>query len=288
MIVYHGTNSSFEEFDIDKCELGVHFGTLAAAIDRMSEGLKSDQDMKDARIVTAVLNFKNLYDLGVDLGDWSDMEMLREYLTEVNDGPFTDEEFSWFSTAYDVRHGLMAKGYDGIAYYNAFEGNLEDQSYIVLDPELIDLGESDLDTLEEMLEDKDAYYSIFFDKLDCGPLDGGCFAMAKSLQNILGGELCALHGTSENGFRQAQHIVLKIDDDCFVDADGISSAYELKTNWAKWEFLTDTVIKPFQAGNCEKSPRDWDLIAQVTEHFSRALIGDLSLDMDEDCSLGMR
>ena len=55
----------------------------------------------------------------------------------------------------------------------------------------------------------DVLYKIFTDAIESGPLDGGCYAMAKALQNILGGELYSLSGINLQGERQAEHVVLK-------------------------------------------------------------------------------
>jgi hypothetical protein len=124
LVVYHGTDADFNAFDVNKGELGAHFGTAEQANDR--EG---------SQTYPVYLSLQNPYDVFSDLGDWSDMDMLREYLSEVNEGPFTNEEFAKFNSPEDVRNGLIEKGYDGITYENSFEA--KGRSYIAFRPEQI-------------------------------------------------------------------------------------------------------------------------------------------------------
>jgi hypothetical protein len=128
--VFHGTTETFDTFDPEKGELGIHFGSANVANDRVqSFGRKF---VEDSRILPVYVSLENPYDVGSDLGDWNDMGMLKEYLTEGNEGPFTDAEFSVFKTSKDVRQGLLAKGFDGMQYENRFEpsGDDSEECYI--------------------------------------------------------------------------------------------------------------------------------------------------------------
>ena len=126
LVVFHGTDQEFEAFE--KGDIGFHFGTQDQAIDRTDE-------IKDAKVIEAYLSLKNPYDISSDLGDWSDMGMLGEFLAEANDGPFTDIEFAEFKNVDDVKKGLQAKGFDGIKYFNNFEGEIrQQQAYIAFEP----------------------------------------------------------------------------------------------------------------------------------------------------------
>jgi site-specific DNA-cytosine methylase len=131
-VVYHATNASFDAFDPQKRELGFHFGSVDAASKRAKEiGIKDKYN-----VIPVYLSLQNPYDIVSDLGNWSDMGMLEEYLSETNEGPFTNKEFSKFKNSDDVRKGLQAKGYDGISYINNFEdqGSL---SFIAFEPSQI-------------------------------------------------------------------------------------------------------------------------------------------------------
>lgn len=135
--VYHGTNADFVTFRVEG--LGAHFGTKDQALDRLADNA---EDADTARILTCYLSIRNPYNIISDLGDWEDMDTLEEYLAEANEGPFTAEEFAAFKNSVDVRKGLQAKGYDGIVYENAFEGD-SGFSYIVFDPDQIMVTDTD-------------------------------------------------------------------------------------------------------------------------------------------------
>lgn len=135
LVVYHGTPVIFDKFDLSHADLGFHFGSAQQANARaMGPGIDPD-----INVMPVYLSIKNPYDIVADLGDWSDMNMLREYLTEGNEGPFTTQEFNKFKNSEDVREGLIKKGYDGIKYQNSFEGegsmgSEEQDAYIAFSP----------------------------------------------------------------------------------------------------------------------------------------------------------
>ena len=131
---YHGTTKTFTKFSSQFSELGFHFGTEAQARDRVS-------GIKGAQVLKVVLDIKNPYDVVSDLGNWSDMDMLREYFGPANEGPFTKEQVDGFDSPEDFIAGLQKLGYDGIKYRNAFEDDSDKRSdkvaYIAFNPEQI-------------------------------------------------------------------------------------------------------------------------------------------------------
>lgn len=133
--VYHGTDQTFDSFDPAKRELGFHFGSS-----------ETQAKERGSKILKCFLRLENPLEVSGDLGDWSDPEMLHEYLGEANLGPFSDKEIENFKNADDYRKALQEKGYDGIIYENQFEGDPKVyykktgrflESYIVFEPEQI-------------------------------------------------------------------------------------------------------------------------------------------------------
>ena len=153
LVVYHGTTSKEDftvfrpssELDIDgerKGDIGSHFGTWGQADARVA-------GIENARIGEYYLNIKNPLEMS-DLGDWGDIGMLKEYLTEANEGPFTNKEFAKFKNAEDVKRGLINKGYDGIQYENQFEnGDDGNISYIAFSPTQIKSATGNVGTFDE-------------------------------------------------------------------------------------------------------------------------------------------
>jgi hypothetical protein len=155
LVVYHGTGSNFTVMDPSMGELGMHFGTVETANERVvlhdtgsmpvraipldwppGQSSGTYYDVGD-NIMPAYLKMENPYKLVSDLGDFADMGTLEEYLVMDGDNayPFTELEFSKFLNADDVRQGLQNKGYDGITYENDFEGG--GTSYIAFSSEQI-------------------------------------------------------------------------------------------------------------------------------------------------------
>lgn len=129
MRAYHGTTRSFSEFSPDKAELGFHFGSKEQALDRV-------RNEKGARIKEVELDIKNPYSLVTDIGQWDDVDLLKEYFGPANYELFTEDEISKMHTVEDVANAIQAKGYDAIEYENRFEGRDADDkiAYIVFDP----------------------------------------------------------------------------------------------------------------------------------------------------------
>jgi len=149
-VFYHGTDSQtpFSAFDPQYRELGFHFGTVEQANARVSEAYDGytpsraaevfskswdgNPDSSGMRVMPVYLSIQTPYDIVSDLGNWEDVEMLREYLGPGNEGPFSLAEVDAMDTPDDFRVGLQRLGYDGIVYENAFEGG--GQSYIAFEP----------------------------------------------------------------------------------------------------------------------------------------------------------
>jgi hypothetical protein len=123
------------------------------------------------------------------------------------------------------------------------------------------------DTAEQSLKKKvvrnNKLYKLISDAIDAGPLDGGCYVMAKALQNVLGGKLYSL--TSER--QQAEHIVLKLDDGTYWDGDGNSSEKTLINRWKRVEGFKEVQLRPFESKDCPESPRNKKLIDMITKHL---------------------
>jgi len=135
LVVYHGSIADFEVFNTDADnQFGAHFAhspTVASEFTGAEGG----------KVYPVYLSLQNPLALISDLGDWSDMDMLAEYLGEYNAEVFSDEEVDSFKTPNDVRKALIAKGYDGIYYQTSFEGKPDvhmgstaQDVYIAFDP----------------------------------------------------------------------------------------------------------------------------------------------------------
>jgi len=136
LVVYHGTLKNFEKFNTDaKNQLGAHFAASPAIANQFA-----NQD-EGAVVYPAYLSLENPYDMGNDLGDWSDVELLKEYLGPAGEGPFTQQQVDNWKSPADVVTALKNAGYDGIVYDNLFEGEnkgiTDARSFIVFDPEQI-------------------------------------------------------------------------------------------------------------------------------------------------------
>ena len=147
LVVYHGTNSVFNEFL--KGDTGFHFGDKSAAENRISDTNESSK-----RLIEASLNIRHPFSISTDLGDWNgaeiadfilhdDPDLLDEDLviTQHDEG-ILQKVIDAKSTGYDgegnvlFREWLKEKGYDGIRYVNDFESD-GGYSYIALYPNQI-------------------------------------------------------------------------------------------------------------------------------------------------------
>ena len=148
-VFYHGTRSpfNFDSFSTNpNQQLGAHFTADPAVASDFADGfgvLKHENDKEHGRVLPVHLSIKNPYDMLTDLGDWSDMDNLREYLGEAADGPFSDELVDAWKEPKDAVNALKGIGHDGITYQNTFEQNDQhwdspkNKTYIAFDPEQI-------------------------------------------------------------------------------------------------------------------------------------------------------
>jgi hypothetical protein len=139
VVAYHGTNSSadFSSFSITE-DLGFHFGTVDAANKRLLDISIDDPDaLEHMRIIPCILRIQNSLRLR-DCYTWDSQDVigglldagvidLKEY-GDLSDGGYLDQEM--------MRDILYRNGYDSVVYENQTE--LGGDSYMVLDPELID------------------------------------------------------------------------------------------------------------------------------------------------------
>jgi hypothetical protein len=143
LVVYHGTDKVFTSFDIEGAkksssngmlELGFHFGTAEQANERMRpiEQAGTRKIEGQPSIIPVYLSLQNPLWIPSDLGDWADMNFIREYFGPENYEVFTKQELTKLKTPDDVRKALLKKGYDGIRYSNEQEG--EGDSWIAFNP----------------------------------------------------------------------------------------------------------------------------------------------------------
>lgn len=120
LIVSHGTNADFEKFEIG--DIGYHFGNMEQATERMT-----DFSDGNPHIMSGYLKMENPLDIVSDVGDWLDVDTVKEYLHEYE--ILSDEEFKKINTLSEITSLLQEKGYDGVIYENQYEG--KGKSYIV-------------------------------------------------------------------------------------------------------------------------------------------------------------
>jgi hypothetical protein len=139
------------------------------------------------------------------------------------------------------------------------------------------LKETEKEYLARLLSNKE-YYQFFLDKHECGPLDGGCYAMARALQRVMGGDLHSVWGVSDDshieavcsGSMQAQHLVLKVGEE-FWDADGRHTEEDLLSFWKATERVGRVELRAFCKTDCPESSRDESLISQVAAYISEKM-----------------
>jgi hypothetical protein len=120
--------------------------------------------------------------------------------------------------------------------------------------------------IEKLIKNKvvrnNKLYKIFLSEIQSGPLDGGCYAMAKALKIVL--KSGALYSITEKGI--AQHVVLSYLN-YYIDADGISREQELLSRWKKLERLKNPRLREFCGEDVPESPRNQKLIDKVVAYL---------------------
>lgn len=108
---------------------------------------------------------------------------------------------------------------------------------------------------------KNAIYELYFDEIECGPLDGGCWAFANAAKKVYGGSLYTLVGARVGSTTEpiAQHVVL-YQNERFFDADGWSTQAELLKRWRRRERIGNLTLRPFQESDVPESPRIQSLV----------------------------
>lgn len=140
--LYHATTAEFEVFDIERSDLGPHFGTDEQAdyvINNRLSGRKGVEPYKK----TVLLDLNNpirLKDEGCFHADCIAKQLLTKKIIDktLYTQIVKDIQDDWTNRkVYDrmVRSLLLSKGYDGVVYKNAHEGRGD--SYIAFKPEQI-------------------------------------------------------------------------------------------------------------------------------------------------------
>ena len=141
--LYHGTYADIKEFKTQEDsnngamgeELGVHFGTKEAALDKLKENAGDEdyakgQISKGGRVIEAEAEIKTPLQVKTDVGDWSDINKVKEALSDN----FTAKELKEIKTIKQLRDFIISKGYDAVEYPNNYEGKKGEKSYIILNP----------------------------------------------------------------------------------------------------------------------------------------------------------
>lgn len=106
LVVFHGTTSDFDAFDMDKSfDGGIHFGTAKAAELRLEYWLEGNDGSGLARVLPFFLTVSNPKRLNFD--------------------PYDEE--SWAQEIEKAKE----EGHDGVRYPNSVEG---DESWVIFDP----------------------------------------------------------------------------------------------------------------------------------------------------------
>jgi hypothetical protein len=146
LVVYHGTFANFQSFDKSKTkELGIHFGTDEQANNRIGNDRfvgyidKAYNELSSKglgpNVMPVYLTIENPLWMPSDIGNWGDVEQLKEYFGPANYEVFTAKEIKKLNSISEFEKALKGKGYDGIRYSNEQEGSGD--SWIVFDPEQI-------------------------------------------------------------------------------------------------------------------------------------------------------
>lgn len=135
-VVYHATDASFDTFDIDRSDLGAHFGTL-----EQMRHLESRVGLHGGAMVVMPVWLRmqsplRLKDVGSFHADAIAVQLEKKGLLPKGTGQriakICDDD--WRQRAVQnliVRQAIQDGGYDGVVYRNTQEGDFD--SYIALD-----------------------------------------------------------------------------------------------------------------------------------------------------------
>lgn len=125
LVVCHATAQKFDRFDLDKCELGCHFGTMAQA-------KAVEETHVGSKILKFYLSIQNPLRMA-DMTEWHP-QTVAEML--IASGLIRDTRDHY--SAIHVRGALLGKGYDGIVYLNRHEG-LTSSDWDIIDKAGLDI-----------------------------------------------------------------------------------------------------------------------------------------------------
>lgn len=114
------------------------------------------------------------------------------------------------------------------------------------------------------------------EQLNCGWLDGGCWALASGLKSWIGDGV-DLYCVYDFG-GAPQHIVAKVDsEDMFIDGDGLSTRAELLKKMKEKEFLDGpATVSEFFPGNLRATGNGierWDALSRKVAAFLKKEFG---------------
>ena len=135
LVVWHGSNKEFNTFKYG--EFGFHFGGKNAAKER--------GDI----VKPYFLSVKKILWFDYDIGDWNDFEMWNEYSYAFEGDEYMDF-LSALNNSKDIEEfkNKITKIYNGIKYFNAIEGDLNEYSFIVFEPNQIKLADGSNTTFD--------------------------------------------------------------------------------------------------------------------------------------------
>jgi hypothetical protein len=90
-----------------------------------------------------------------------------------------------------------------------------------------------------------------------GPFDGGCIICAEALRRVFGGEIWGAYSGDD-----WQHAVLRLDEDCYLDMDGVSTRDGLVQRWLSVEQCSITKLLP-TPGICAQATYDEEATLKV-------------------------
>lgn len=123
---HHGTIQEFEQFDVDKCGLGIHSGSLLQAEHAIQAKSETDKNAMP-RLLSVEVTLENplrMRDLGTFDADvvWHELREMG-LVSDPDDGiEKSIEKMPKCSAFKFVRKKIQDLGYDGIVYLNRGEG----------------------------------------------------------------------------------------------------------------------------------------------------------------------
>lgn len=115
-VVYHCTTKKFNQFDIDLCGLGCHFGTKAQSLDILKRD--KEKGRLGGKIKMYYLAIKKPFRIS-DAYNWSPYDIIEKLDVKISEIEFLHNPESKFEY---LRSIIKSKGYDGLVYLNRAEG----------------------------------------------------------------------------------------------------------------------------------------------------------------------